>query len=1062
LFIDQFEEVFTRTVDPADREHLLQSLAAAANDPRSRVRTVITLRADFYDRPLLHEVFGRLMRQSTEVVLPLSAAELTAVIARPAERAGAELEPGLTETIVAEVSEQPGALPMLQYALTELFERRAGAQLTKQAYEEIAGVSGALARRAEEVYNELGEAGQEAARQLFLRLVTLGEGVEDTRRRVRLGEIQAIEVDPRAMEAVLETFGPSRLLLFDRDPATREPTVEVAHEALLREWGRLRDWLEDSRNDVRLQRLLAVAAAEWQAAGQDPSFLLRGTRLAQFEEWAAGSAVVLTGAERGYLEASVADRKHREAAEEARRQRELETAQKLAQTEKARAETERQRAEEQAANAGRLRRRALWLAGAAVVAMALAALALWFGQQAAANLNRSEAQRLAVEASQLLLKGMDPQQAALLALRSLQHEYSPQGDEALEAATRQIYPLATFTVPGKLTVGVLIYSPDGRTLLTANNNGLFQLWDAATRQVISDFSGPADIAICPAFSPDGRIIATAGQNNPVQLWDTATGEELDRFGDPTVAALAVAFSPDGRTLLSGGADGVARLWEVESGREIRQFAGHTGVVFAVAYSPDSQTVLTGSLDGTVRLWNTLTGEVLHSLTGHTAQIYDVAYFPDGQRLLTASADRTVRIWDTESGQELLRLEHPDIMREWGVDISPDGRYVLSTTYVPMAYLWDAATGEEVRRYLHPYMMFSAAFAPDGRTFATGCANSSLWLWETEPRRGRPRFPTQGGVVQVVDISPDGSTLAASDLAGSIYLWDAATGEKLRQFGLGTGGLLAVAFSPDSRTLLTASEDTTIHLWDLESGQEIRQFIGHTAPVEFVRFSADGRTAISLSSGDRTVRVWNVATGEQRLVIDLPSAPTTMAFAPDGTTILTGSFGDGRAYMWDAATGKLLRTFVPGPGEGYVAGVAYSPDGRYVTTGCVDNAVYLWDAATGELVRRFVGHANPVFNADFSPDGRLVATAGIDNTVRIWDVESGQELRRLVGHTAFVADVAFSPDGRFVVSGSFDGTVRLWYTDINDTIDELCGRLLRDLTEAERAQFNVSGEGPVCP
>lgn len=272
LVIDQFEELFTRVADKAESEHLLRSLYAAVSDPRSRVRVVITLRADFYDRPLMHPDFGDLMSKRTQVIVPLTAEELAQAIREPAEQAGAELETGLVTAIVADVNEQPGALPMLQYALTELFERREGRLLTRQAYRAIDGVSGALTRRAEEVYAGLDEAGQAAARQLFLRLVTLGEGTEDTRRRALRGELTAIQTPgvseaPGVLEAVLDAFGKSRLLTFDRDPATRAPTVEIAHEALLHEWGRLSEWLDESRDDLRLQRRLSVAAGSGSRLG---------------------------------------------------------------------------------------------------------------------------------------------------------------------------------------------------------------------------------------------------------------------------------------------------------------------------------------------------------------------------------------------------------------------------------------------------------------------------------------------------------------------------------------------------------------------------------------------------------------------------------------------------------------------------------------------------------------------------------------------------------------------------------------------------------------------------
>jgi energy-coupling factor transporter ATP-binding protein EcfA2 len=259
LVIDQFEELFTLVEDEAARSHLLDSLHVAVTEPESRLRVVITLRADFYDRPLLYAGFGDLLRQRMETVLPLSSEELGQAIAGPAERVGATFEMGLIPIIVSDVQEQPGTLPLMQYALTELFERRQGRRLTLDAYQASGSVFGALARRADELYTELDDAGRAATRRLFLRLVTLGEGVEDTRRRVLRSELEAFGDDedqrdseiqnPKSTPAlragaseiqnVIDTFGQYRLLTFDRDPVTRGPTVEVAHEALIREWDRL-------------------------------------------------------------------------------------------------------------------------------------------------------------------------------------------------------------------------------------------------------------------------------------------------------------------------------------------------------------------------------------------------------------------------------------------------------------------------------------------------------------------------------------------------------------------------------------------------------------------------------------------------------------------------------------------------------------------------------------------------------------------------------------------------------------------------------------------------------
>src|SRR4051795_1637504 len=273
LVVDQLEEVFTLVEDESRRTQFLALLERAVGDPHARLRIVVTLRADFYDRPLLYSGFAELLRDYVEALVPLKAEEFERAIAGPAERVGARFEPGLLSELVAEVADEPGALPLLQYALTELYEGREGSTLTAEAYRAIGGVSGALAGRAEEIYTGLEEAGQDAARQLFLRLVTLGEGAEDTRRRVERTELAAMEVDQDALVAAIDGFGSSRLLSFDRDPRTGRATVEVAHEALLREWARLRRWVDAAREDVRMQRSLDAGTREWEDSRRDPSFL---------------------------------------------------------------------------------------------------------------------------------------------------------------------------------------------------------------------------------------------------------------------------------------------------------------------------------------------------------------------------------------------------------------------------------------------------------------------------------------------------------------------------------------------------------------------------------------------------------------------------------------------------------------------------------------------------------------------------------------------------------------------------------------------------------------------
>ena len=270
LIVDQFEELFTLTIDEREREHFLESLRVSTVDPTSRLRVIATIRADLYDRPLLCPRFGELLAERNETVPPLTADELEQAIRQPAERQGVSLESGLVAEMVADVAHQPGGLPLLQYALTELFERRDGDLLTLAAYRQIGGVIGALSVRADRLYAVADAEGRRAIEQVLLRLVTLGEGRPDTRRRVSIGELDALDVSDAAVASTLESYGRYRLLTFDREPSTRDPTVEIAHEALLQAWGRLTSWIDAAREDIRQNERLVRAGAEWRGSGGDP------------------------------------------------------------------------------------------------------------------------------------------------------------------------------------------------------------------------------------------------------------------------------------------------------------------------------------------------------------------------------------------------------------------------------------------------------------------------------------------------------------------------------------------------------------------------------------------------------------------------------------------------------------------------------------------------------------------------------------------------------------------------------------------------------------------------
>jgi WD40 repeat protein/serine/threonine protein kinase/DNA-binding XRE family transcriptional regulator len=1081
LVIDQFEELFTLIEDETARAHFLASLVAAVTDTRSRIRVVITLRADFYDRPLLYTALGELIRARTEVILPLTADDLEQAIASPARRAGLALEPGLVAAIVKDVGEQPGALPLLQYALTELFERRDGRTLTLAAYRESGSVSGALARRADEIYAGLTEQQQEATRQLFLRLISLGEGTEDTRRRVRVSEfgIRGSGVRekpitpysepriPNSMQHVLDTYGRYRLLTFDRDPLTRGPTVEVAHEALIRTWGRLREWLDTSRETLRVQRRLAATAADWIAAGRDASFLATGARLVQFEGLGY-SNLALNVEELAYLDASIAAREVQRTQEEGVRQRELAQAQALAAEQQRRAEAERQRAEEQTRASKRLRRRAVWLAAAAVLALGAALFAGLQRQQAtiqAANAERQASLALArqIVVQILNLAGNQLDLRLLLSAEVTRRADIREARASLFDALERTSHLSSYLRHHTDRVWSVAFSPDGKILASGSDDQTIILWDVATHRPIGlPLSGHTSPVNSVAFSPDGKLLASGSDDQTIILWDVATHQPL---GLPLTGhaswVRSVAFSPDGKTLASGSHDKTIILWDVATHRPIgAPLQGHTDWVRSVAFSPDGKTLASGSNDKTIILWDVATHQPLGlPLTDYTSVVNSVAFSPDGRLLASDGNDKTIILWDVATHRPIgAPLQgHTDWVRS--VVFSPDGRTLASSSKDQTVRLWDVATRQPLGSPLagHTDVVWSVAFSPDGKTLASGAGDKTIIMWDlaTDPLHG-PSLTGHTAWATSVAFSPDGKRLASGSYDTTAMLWDIATRQPLGPPLRGhTYYVTSVAFSPDGKTLATSSDDKTVMLWDVASGQPLRSpLTGHTGEVAIVAFSPDGKTLAS-GSIDMTARLWDVAT-HQPLGPPLTrhtGAVYSLAFSPDGKLLATGS-EDTTVILWDVVTRQPLGPPLTGH-TGAVYSVAFSPDGKLLASGS-ETTIMFWDVATRQpLGPPLTGHTGPVFSVAFSPDGKLLASGSEDGTVILWDVATRQPLGPpLAGHTVAHGNgsVAFSPDGKTLASASDDRSVVLWDISLESWQARACQIANRNLTQAEWNQF----------
>ena len=1097
LVIDQFEELFTLVENESLRQHVLTTLYRAVTADDSRLRLVVTLRADFYHKPLAHPRWGKLFQERNEVVLPMSPDDLMEAITEPARRAGLLLQDGLAGAIVEDVQSQAGALPLLQYTLTELYERREGIELTVAAYDDIGRVRGALAKRAADIYQHLGNERQHAAEQLFPRLVKLGEGTEDTRRRALRSELYA-GGNRDAVEAVLDTYGKYRLLTFDNDSNTREPTVEIAHEALIRSWLQLQTWLDRNREALRAHRRLTQATDEWLHAQKDPSYLARGTRLQQWEEWEDNTDIAMTTDEQEYLKASVESREARLAEERAQQERE-----------------------------DNLRRRARNLLGVVAAIMTIAAIAGFGlalvavnargeaerGESAAATAaaiaeeNEAEARALALAANaRNALAANDPQLALVLAIQAVQ-VYDPVPTEALRTLANTTYsegPRYRYTAHEGSVLDVH-FSADGLYAVSGSVDGTVRLFNNGTGdEVLSVTADSEDTRFnSVAMHPNNNSFAAAASDGNVYVWSFPDGELLHTLEGHEGEVLSVVYSPDGLFLASGGADHTIRLWGASSGLETRLIEGHTGTVYQVTFSPDGSRLVSSSGDATlldtgtddedrtVRIWDTQTGEQLQLIDPESGFVRALDYSPDGETIAYGVWDNTnagtVRIHSAETGEEIRRFfAHTTPLTD--VVYSPDADQIVSVAWDRNVRIWNIDRGVEEQAFSgFAERILAMDYSPDEQFLLLGLGNignnefqndeaidSSIWLWDVTNRDEIDVYRDHTDWVWTVDISPDG-TLAASaggplrlpevppgeafePIDSGVHIWNAATSERVALLRGHTNTVDSVKFLPDNERILSAAWDGNIILWDIESEEREQFYRDHEGRVYMLEVFDNGERFLSAGT-DGIVRLWDTESGDVLQTFEAlnndgdPVALYSVMLNPDETLIAVGG-GDGVIRIYDIESGATVQTL-----RGHTSWVQearFHPDGQRLVSTSWDGTVRLWDTESGRELRQFTGHNGHTFGTAFSDDGQLLMTTSEDTTVRLWEVASGEELHRYQ-HVDWVQEVLFSPDETFAISGGQDNTARVWRVD--RTASELVDfardiRFIRDLTCAEREVYRL--------
>jgi len=1086
LLIDQFEELFTQTADERERAAFIDLITTAASEPNGALIVILTMRADFYDRPMNYPELGRLISSGASPILPMSLTDLRDIIEKPAALPDVQVtfDEGLVGELVFQLREQVGALPLLQFTLDQLFEKREDRRLTWHSYDAIGGVHGALARHAEATYMGLPtERHQALARILFLRLIEPGATEQDTtRRRAPLSELRLPDPTQSTLLAeVRDAFVENRLLTTNKHDTIE--TIEVSHEALIREWVRLGDWLNSAREDLRFQRGFALDVADWLRKNKPKDDLYRGVRLYEAQTWAAKAENAPSDDEIAFITAS---------AEEAARQKKLQEG------------LERR--------ARRRTRIALGIFALAVPIIAVIALvALNSARVSAENQRRSESLRLAADAI-LQTDIRQSETVALLSIRALKNTYSVQADAALGRALENLGTIRIFgpyrdayakNKAGHIQrVRAVELLKDGKTFVSGGYDNSARLWELETGRELQIYLAD-EAVLCVAVSPDERYIAGGTYRGTIFIWDRASGEVVRKWYGEANQILGVAFSPDGSRLLSGGADrlNLLNVWDVATGTGIRSVRGHNDYITSIHYSPDGFSILTTSADYTARLWDANTFEVIRVFSGHTLEVMAGAFSSDGRYILTGSVDNTARLWSVTQGAEVRRfVGHTDTVR--AVAFSPDGRYAVTGGQDNLARLWDVTDGTllgtlvghgqstdiDFTRYDYSIRVAddqprqagavdAVVFHPNGTMILTGGRDGTIRLWTFLARK----FIGHSDAISHVAFSPDGKYILSGGLDRTVRLWDVLSGSEVRQFAGSIFDIYHVAFAPDGKYVAAGGKDGATRIWETSTGSLLRQVpppetwdSATSSTIWSIAFAPDGKTLLTADE-EGNIIAWDVLSGARNLLYTPLDSQANLSggsrywnntqifdlnFSPNGGYVLSAA-NDTTARLWLPEQGKDIRWFV-GETLAGVYSAAMTADHRYVATGGVDRVARLFEVGRSKMIREFRGHTDSILKVAFSPDDRFLLTTSKDGTARLWNVETGEEIRRMVGHTGAVLSAAFSPDGAYIVTAGADGLLRLWDTDYLNFVRFACRQLARDFTEGERTAYAITDSAATCP
>jgi WD40 repeat protein len=1004
VLVDQFEEVYTLCKNQSERDIFIENLLCAGSDHSKRVSVIVTMRSDFLGETQKHSLLNRLFSEQGFLVPAMHEEELRQAIGKPAELVGHPLDEATMSLLIEQTEGREGALPLLQFTLTRIWEGLVKGIAPAETLEHIGGVGGALAGEAQRVYDNLKPEEKAIARRVFLGLVQLGEGTCDTRRRAAIDHLVSYKDNLSKVEQVINRFtepGVRLMTVFGNNEGLE--TVEVTHEALFKHWQLLNQWLDESRDDLRFQRRLEEASQHWKENGHPEGNLWRQPDLDLLRCYYQRVGSNMTSLEIEFFDASQRAEQHRKFL------------------------------------------RQLGISGL-VTGLILTTTTTGF---AAYQLHQSERQRMRqYEATAQALVSSDPinslingvaavglGRSAFVKFPNLQ---SPDfiNDSLLEPAFSFVSNQRIFQ-GHEDEIGSVAISNDGQTIVSGSDDGTIRLWDRQGKPLIQPFRGHESEVTSVAVSDDGQTIVSGGVDGTVRLWNRQGKLLTEPFRGHEDEIRSIAISHNGQTIVSGSIDRTVRLWNRQGKPLAQPFRGHEDWIWSVAISHDGQTIVSGGLDRTVRLWDRQGKPLAQPFRGHEGRVWSVAISRDGQTIVSGGSDGTVRLWDRQ-GKPLAQPFQGEASQILSVAISEDSQTIVSGDNDGTVQQWSRQGKPLAQPFLgHKGLVWSVAILNNGQAIISGGEDKTVRVWNQQSNSfaqslGMHKSVHEGGVASVA-LSDDSHTIASGSFDGTVRLWNHQV-EPLTKPLQGHKDKVSIAVSSDGQTIVSGGNEGTVRLWNRQGQLLAQPFQGHKGGVNSVAVSTDGQTIISGGS-DGTVRLWN----RQGQLLAQPfqghkGGVNSVAISTNGQTIISGGC-DGTVRLWNRQ-GQLLTQPFQGH-KGWVRSVVISDDGLTIVSSGDYGIVRLWNNQGKMLTKPLQGHQGVVWSVAVSPDSETIVSGGNDGTVRLWDRQGQPLAQPFQAYQGLIMSVAVSADSNIIVTGNNNGTVRLWSKTWKGWLNSTC-------------------------